>query len=174
MVSNDLDALRTQVANQAHSVAETISEGFDGFHIGAGDYVVEATTPEGPSTGGGKMALQHLRLVPRRKGFTPLLVGAVDATVYRAELRTYEHVALSHLARFGKPVDIDADEYGEFLDKAKVVMNLLRMKVTIVDTPPQILAAAASRRKTSRVALLFMVFVVLLAAMVVYRLLVAR
>jgi hypothetical protein len=175
VVSSDLDALRTQVANQAHSVAETINEGFDGFHIGAGDYVVEATAPEGQSTGGGKLALQHIRLVPRRKGFTALIIGAVNPATLRAELRTYEHVALSHLARFGKAIDIDEEEYAELLEKGQVVMNLLRMKLTIVEAPPQIIAAAqAARKKTSPVALLVMVVVVLLAAMVVYRLLATR
>jgi hypothetical protein len=46
----ELEALRTRVANQAASLAETVTEGFDDFHMGAGDYVVELSVPEGPST----------------------------------------------------------------------------------------------------------------------------
>ena len=70
----ELDALRTQVANQAASLAETVTDGFDGFHMGAGDYCVDLTTPEGPSTGGGTQARQSIRLVPRRKGFATCLL----------------------------------------------------------------------------------------------------
>ena len=49
----ELEALRTQVASQAASLAETVTEGFDGFSMGAGAYGVDLSVPEGPSTGGG-------------------------------------------------------------------------------------------------------------------------
>ena len=66
---SELEALRTRVANQAASLAETVSQGFDEFHMGAADYVVDLSVPEGPSTGGGAQARQNIRLVPRRKGY---------------------------------------------------------------------------------------------------------
>ena len=43
--------------------------------MGAGDYVVELTVPEGPSTAGGKQSLQHLRVVARRKGYPTVVAG---------------------------------------------------------------------------------------------------
>jgi hypothetical protein len=59
--TSELGALRTRVAKQAASLAETVVDGFADFHMGAGDYVVELSVPDGPSTGGGKQARQRDR-----------------------------------------------------------------------------------------------------------------
>src|SRR5687768_6132441 len=71
----ELEALRTRVANQAASLAETVTEGFDGFHMGAGDYVVELMAPQGQSTNSGRAARQNIRLVPRRRGYAAVVAG---------------------------------------------------------------------------------------------------
>jgi hypothetical protein len=166
---SELEALRTQVANQAASLAETVTEGFDEFHMGAGDYVVELSTPEGPSTGGGAQARQHLRLVPRRKGYAVVVAGMVDPVTSTAEMRTFDHVAILHELRFDRPLEIDAEEYDSFLRKADVIMNLARVRVTRVPPPPDLLAQRRAKRKLSLPVALLFVVVMLLAAVVVWR-----
>lgn len=171
----ELEALRTRVANQAASLADTVTEGFDEFHMGAGDYVVELTAPEGMSTGGGAQALLHLRLVPRRKGYAVVVAGQVNPVAASCELRTFDHVAMLHELRFRTPLEITADEYDDFLRKAEVVMNLARIATRRLGPSPE-LAARAGREakaagKLSIPALVVFVVVVLLAAFVAYRIL---
>ena len=72
----EVEALRTKLARKFTSLADEVNECFEGFHIGGGDYVVELLAPEGVSTGGGKQALQHLRLRPRRPGFSVIVAGS--------------------------------------------------------------------------------------------------
>ncbi|MBX3192884.1 MAG: hypothetical protein KF819_38220 [Labilithrix sp.] len=166
---SELEALRTRVANQAASLAETVNDGFDEFHMGAGDYVVELAVPEGPSTAGGAQARQHLRLVPRRKGYSVVVAGVVDPVTSTAELRTFEHVAILHELRFNRPLEISDEEYNQFLSKADVVLNLARVKGKHVPAPPELLARRKALRRVSLPALVFFVVVMLLAALVVYR-----
>ncbi len=166
---SELEALRTRVANQAASLAETVSEGFDDFHIGAGDFVVELSVPEGPSTGGGAQARQNLQLVPRRKGYAIVVAGTVDPVTSTAELRTFEHVAILHELRFKRPLEINGDEYDDFLAKADVVLNLARVKAKRMGPPADLLEQKRARRRVSMPMLVLFVMVMLLAAIVVYR-----
>jgi hypothetical protein len=166
---DELAALRTQVANQAASLAESVTDGFEGFHIGAGDYVVELTTPEGPSTGGGKQARQHLRLVPRRKGYAVVVAGIVDPVTSFAEVRTFEHVAVLHELRFQRPLEITGDEYEDFLRKLDVVLNLARIRASRVGPSADLLARSKAKGKISLPMLVLFFVVMLLAGLVVYR-----
>ena len=164
----ELEALRTQVASQAASLAETVTEGFDGFSMGAGMYGVDLSVPEGPSTGGGVQARQHLRLVPRRKGFPIIVAGTVDPVTSTAEIRTFEHVAILHELRFDVPVEISPEEYGEFLRKASVVMNLARVRWREAPPSAELLAQRAARKKLSMPVLMVFVLVLVSAAVVVF------
>lgn len=168
---SELEALRTRVANQAASLAETVTEGFEGFHMGAAGYVVELAPPEGMSTGGGIQAVQPLRLVPRRKGYPILPCGSVNPVLGTAELRTFEHVAVLHELRFDRPLEITADEYEDFLRKAEVVMNLARIRSSRVGPPRNVVAQRASKRRVSPLLYVVFALVVLLAAFVAYRVL---
>lgn len=172
MVS-DLDKLRTRVANQAHSVAKTINEGFEEYKLGAGAWQVELSTPEGQSTAGGKQALQHLRLVPTRPGYSALVVGTVNGVLSTAELRTFEHVALTHEARWKRPLEITNEEYDDFLRKADVILNLCRFKGTRVGPPPELVAEAATAasaiQSTRNVKIVALLVVLLVVAMIVLR-----
>jgi hypothetical protein len=166
---DELAALRTQVANQAASLAESVTDGFAGFHIGAGDYVVELSAPAGPSTGGGKQARQHLRLVPRRKGYAVVVAGMVDPVTSYAEIRTFEHVAILHELRFGRPLEINFDEYEDFLRKLDIVLNLARIRAARIPPTAELLARRRAKGKISLPALALFVIVMLLAGLVVYR-----
>ena len=166
---SELEALRTRVANQAASLAETVSEGFEDFHMGAGDYVVELTMPEGPSTGGGAQARQSIRLVPRRKGYAIVVVGTVDPVTSTAEIRTFEHVAILHEVRFHQPLEISGEEYEDFLAKADVVLNLARVRAKRVPAPAELIAKQKAAKRVSMPMLLLFLVVMLMAAAVVYR-----
>ena len=167
---SELESLRTRVANQAASLAETVTDGFEDFHMGAGDYIVELSMPEGQSTGGGAQARQSLRLVPRRKGYAIVIAGTVDPVLSTAELRTFEHVAILHELRFQKPLEISGEEYADFLAKADVVLNLARIKGTHVGPPPALLAQRrAAKKRVSMPLLLVFVIVMVLVAVVVFR-----
>jgi hypothetical protein len=146
-----------------------VTEGFDEFHMGAADYVVELSAPDGQSTGGGAQARQHLRLVPRRRGYSVVVAGTVDPVTSQAEMRTFEHVAMLHELRFERPLEINAEEWDMFLRKADVVFNLARVGVTRVPAPPELLAQRRAKRRLSLPVLLLFVVVMLLAAVVVWR-----
>jgi hypothetical protein len=166
---SELEHLRTRVANQAASLAETVNEGFDEFHMGAGDYVVELSMPDGPSTGGGAQARQNIRLVPRRRGYTIVIAGTVDPVTSTAELRTFEHVAVLHELRYKQPLEISGEEYDDFLAKADVVLNLARVKARRIGPTPELLAEQKARKRISMPLVLVFLVVMLLAAIVVYR-----
>lgn len=166
---SELEALRTRVANQAASLAEAVTDGFDGFHMGAGDYVVELSVPDGPSTGGGAQARQSLRLVPRRKGYSIVVAGTVDPVLSTAEVRTFEHVAILHELRFRKPLEISGEEYESFLKKADIVLNLARIKGRHVGPSPTLLAQRGAKKRISIPIQLLFVAVMVLAGIVVYR-----
>lgn len=165
----ELEDLRTRIANQAASLAEAVTDGFEEFHIGAGDYVVELSVPEGPSTGGGAQARQNLRLVPRRQGYAAVIAGIVDPVSSTAELRTHEHVALLHELRFKQPLEITPDEYQQFLGKAQVVLNLARIKAQLVPVPAELVAQKRSAQKLSVPMLAVFLMVMALSGLVVFK-----
>ncbi len=167
--AGDLEALRTQMANQAASLADAVTQGFAGFRMGAGAYLVELTAPEGPSTSGGAHARQHLRLVPTRKGYAVIVAGAVDTVARTAQLRSREHVALVYEMRFGRALEITHEEYEEFLSKAFVVLNLARIQGARMSTPPEVIAEARARRRISIPVLILFIIIVVLAAVVMFR-----
>ena len=147
---SDLDKLRTRVANLTHSVAKTVNEGFEEYRLGAGMWQVELATPEGPSTAGGAQALQALRLLPTRPGYATLVVGTVNGVLSTAELRTFDHVALTHEVRFRRPLEITSDEYADFLRKSEVVLNLCRIASKRVPPPPELVAEGKALANASR------------------------
>ncbi len=165
----ELQALRTQVANQAASLAETVNDGFEGFHMGAGDYVVELAAPEGQSTNSGAQARQNIRLVPRRKGYAVVVAGTVDPVTSSAEIRTFEHVAVLHEVRFRRPLEITPEEFADFQWKLDVVLNLARVRPVRVPPPPSLLAEQRASKRTPLGAILGFVVIVVLAAFVAYR-----
>ena len=165
-----LASLRTQVANQAASLADTVNQGFEGFHMGAANYTVELQAPEGQSTKGGRDARQNVRLLPQRRGYNAVVAGTVDPVTSTAEVRTFEHVAILHEVRYGRPLEINHEEYADFLYKLDVILNLARVRPVRVPPPPDLLTAAAkSTRKTPVWAYLLFAVVLVAAALVAYR-----
>ena len=164
----DVEALRTRMARKFTTLADEVTECFDGFYVGGGDYVVELLAPEGQTTGGGKQALQHIRLRPRRKGYADVVAGSVNPVEKHAELRTFEHAFLVHQIRFEKPLEITPAEWEQLLRKAEVVLQLANIESARVGPSPELLRDSrrtkSGRRVSPRALVVFLVVILLAAA----------
>src|SRR5579863_4476470 len=107
--------LQTQYALQATDLAESFQKTVGQMRIGPHGYVPDLTTPEGPSTGGGVQALQHVRLLPPHASLPSLVVGHANQRDGTAALRTWEHVDAICLERFGQGAPLDPSQYQQFL-----------------------------------------------------------
>lgn len=93
---------------------------------------LELDAPEGPSTGGGKQAVQHIKLVPNRG--TTIVVGCANQITGTCELRTYDYLAEQHALRFkGQPLPFARDNYNDVLKKLQSFFGGRRMLLTTVD-----------------------------------------
>src|SRR5689334_3872951 len=107
MSSNDV---RTLFAQRAADIADAFAAEVGSTVLkGPVDFRAELVLPDGPSTGGGARAVQHLRLVPAAGGpvssdaatvldlrASPgqtIVIGAWDQVQRVATLRTYERLA---------------------------------------------------------------------------------
>ncbi len=100
---------------------------------GAASYVLELSTPEGESTGGGKQALQHIRLAPEGGGAT-LSAGSVNTVDKKAEMRTFSHMATLFADRFkGAEFPIDKGRYEEVLAKLQTFFTNQRYQIVMVE-----------------------------------------
>ena len=177
----DVEALRTRMARKFTTLADEVTECFADFHIGGGDYVVELPAPEGQSTGGGKQAVQHLRLRPRRQGHADVIAGSVNPVQKHAELRTFEHACLVYEMRFKKALDITPQEWEQLLRKAEIVLQLANIETARVGPSPDLLrdarATKRGRRAPPGVLALFVVVVALaitVAGLVVRKIVASR
>jgi len=103
----------TVVAGQAIGLAELFkfTVGKNKIDAGTTAYGAELSAPDGPSTAGGKQALQHLKLVPVDGG-AALVIGSANLVEKQAELRSFDHVDEAHRQRFrGAPFPVDLIKY---------------------------------------------------------------
>ncbi len=167
------DALRTRLAKKFIDLADSVTEAFRDFAIGGAAWAVELTAPEGMSTGGGKQALQHVRLKPRRPGYSVLVAGTVNQVERRAELRDFDHVAILHEVRFRRTLEISPQEWEQFLRRAEAVLNASGIQSMRTPPPRELLDQRRSVQRISRGAIAALVVVLLLAAFVVWRVVLA-
>lgn len=167
------DALRTRLARKFVSLADTMTEAFKDFAIGAGAWNVELTVPQGMSTGGGKQALQHVRLNPRRGGYNVFVAGTVNQVERRAELRDFDHVAIMHEVRHRSALEITSQEWEQFLRKAEVVLNGAGIQSMRTPPPRELLEQRRSAQRVSKGAIIALVVVLVLASIVAWRVIVA-
>ena len=123
--------LRTRFAVRALDFAETFNAGLGALSLQPGAYQPQLTTPEGPSTGGGVQAVQHVRLVAARQGFPSILVGSANQRSGTAELRSYAYIDAVHRQRWKRPVPLDRNDYEDFLHAAKNFFESNQLLVTI-------------------------------------------
>src|SRR4051812_17754875 len=145
---------RTQFAMKALSMA-------DYFNAKVGDkrvsgHQVKLAAPDGPSTGGGKQALQHVSLIPDAGGAT-ITAGSANQVERVAEIRTYDHLQQLHLRRFGrKSLPLDRVSYNELVKRMQAFFAEQKLTVVLVD-------AAAMPRERSRAGLMAVGLAVALA-----------
>ena len=166
------DALKTKLARKFTSFADDLNERLVDFRIGAAWWSVELTAPEGMSTAGGKQALQHLRLRPRRPGFTDFVGGSVDAGGKYAELRDYEYVCIVHALRFAnQPLALSEAEWEQLLRRLEVELAGMEVATHRVSAPKEVRAERARLKRVPTAAIAAFAVITLLALLVVWRVL---
>lgn len=140
--------LRTRFAVRAIDFAETFNAGLGAMSIEPGGYRPQLTAPDGPSTGGGVQAVQHVRLVAARQGFPSILVGSANQRFGTAELRSYEYIDAVHRERWRRPVPLDRGDYEDFLDAAKNFFEANQLVVSIAG-PAEARARSAQGEATA-------------------------
>ena len=132
---------RTAFAMKAATLADhfELSVGAKGFTGGSAEtpirYRVELSAPDGPSTAGGKQALQHIKLVPAAGG-PAIVIGNANQAAGVAELRCYLYVAMQHEKRWkGEPLGFQAAPYDELLSKIESFLTTQGLKVALAEEP---------------------------------------
>jgi hypothetical protein len=140
----------TQVAAKAVSLAELFEARFERGLEGPVHFKVELSAPDGPSTAGGKQALQHIKLVPQGGG-SAVVIGSAHTTRMTAEIRTYEHVADLYAQRFhGAKLPVDVTRYYELGQAMATFFRAMRLNVTFSEAGGVALAAPPTPRQAGR------------------------
>lgn len=125
----------TMFAAQAMGLAEMFQGVFAAGLDGPMPFKVELAAPDGPSTAGGKLALQHIKLVAQSGGLT-IVIGSANPVEKQVELRTYAYVAGQHAQRFkGAALPVDLEKYKELIKQLQFFFTDQGMTVVMVDLP---------------------------------------
>ncbi len=157
--------IRTQFAMKALDLADLFRSivGSETVLGSDGDaFSVELSAPDGPSTGGGKQSVQHIKLT--RAGLT-VVVGAADQVERSVELRSYDYVANLHAQRYrGAAMPVDRASYDAYLKRAKAFFSAQQLAVVLKDAAPQVEAPQKSGGGASTLVILGAVVGVVAAA----------
>lgn len=120
----------TQVAARAVSLAELFDARFEQGLDGPMRFRVELSAPDGPSTAGGKQALQHIKLVPV-DGSPAIVIGSASTAQQSAEIRTFDHLAALYAQRFrGARIPVDVTRYQDLSQALAVFFKAMKLTVT--------------------------------------------
>lgn len=123
----------TQVAARAVSLAELFIARFEHGLEGPVRFRVEMSAPDGPSTAGGKQAMQHIKLIPMEGG-PAIVIGSANTTTQHAEIRTFEHIGALYAQRFhGARIPVDVTKYQELSQALASFFKAMKMNVTFAD-----------------------------------------
>jgi hypothetical protein len=136
----DKKMLQTQFSVRATDLAETFRSAIGRINVGPHGYVPDMTKPEGPSTGGGVQAMQHLRLVPPKPSMPTLVVGHVNQRDGSAELRTLHYVDSMCRERFKQGAPLDPEEYAKFVQAAQAFLGACGLRVSLASPPAELFA----------------------------------
>jgi hypothetical protein len=132
----------TEFAQQAVSLADLFTSAFAKRVGGVKLFKIGLKTPDGPSTGGGRQATQHITLTPMDDSPT-LVIGAADSAHATVELRSYSYLAAQHAARFGGATyPLEQDHYEELLKKLVGFFELQQYQVSVSQPTQEMLDAA--------------------------------
>lgn len=128
---------RTQFAMQAMGFAELFRTQFGGQRLeGTKAFVVEITEPEGPSTGGGKRVVQHVKLVPAGGG-TPIVIASANPVAKTAEVRSYQAIAGGYAQRYrGQAFPLSSAMYQELTGRLSYFFDSQGLLVSISEESP--------------------------------------
>jgi hypothetical protein len=136
------DDLRTKFAMQAVDLAGLFSLLIGERPLtGPVTYHVELSAPDGPSTGGGIQAVQHIKLIPADGGAT-LVAGWANQIERTAELRTLNYLNELHAERFAQSAlrpppspseRLDRVQYDELLERMRTFFTDKEIRATVVD-----------------------------------------
>jgi hypothetical protein len=153
---------RTQFAMQALGFADV-------FNLKIGDqkvsgHRVELSAPDGPSTGGGKQSVQHIKLIPEGGG-TVTVAGSADQMEKKAEIRSWDYLQALFAQRFkGKTLPIDRTQYAALVKRMQVFFADQGLAVVMLDTPPQSGVERSEPRAMNPMVIFVMVAIVAIAA----------
>lgn len=120
------DQLITEHAQRSEALAATFESTLEGSF---GAYRIGMTRPD-LSTQGGKLALQHIRLV--REDGTSVVVGRANFSMKTAVLFTLGHTLALSRRRYGAELAVDAKEYLVFLARAVQVLEGMGLTVCMI------------------------------------------
>ena len=125
---------RTQFTMKALTLADYFNASIGSKRVSGHKVVLAA--PDGPSTAGGKLALQHISLIPDAGGAT-ITAGSANQADKTAELRTFAQLDQLHRQRFkGKPLPVDKVAYNELLKRMQQFFSEQKLAIVIVDAAP--------------------------------------
>jgi len=105
-------------------------------------FTVELSAPDGPSTGGGKQSVQHVKV--SRPGLV-LVAGSADQVAKTAELRSYDYLAALHAQRFrGEALPLSRASYDDFCKRARELFATQALALVVHEAAP--VPAAAPQR----------------------------
>ncbi len=108
-------------------------------------YLPQLAAPDGPSTGGGKQALQHVSLIPEGGGDT-IVIGSANTVEKRAELRSYRHVARTYSQRWkGANLPFEQEPYDDLIQKIQAFFSSQSFAVTLLEVADESDGPAPSR-----------------------------
>ncbi len=136
--------LQTQFSVRATDLAESFRSTVGRLRLGPYGYVPDMTSPEGPSTGGGVQAMQHLRLMPPQANMPTLVIGHLNQRDGTAELRTIDHVDAICRDRFKQGAPLDPGQYAQFLQTAQGFLAACGLRVAYTGPPADLLARLAA------------------------------
>ena len=132
--------LQTQFSVRATDLAESFRSTLGRYRVGPHGFAPDMTAPEGPSTGGGVQAMQHLRLLPPHPNMPTLVVGHLNQREGTAELRTLEYVDAISRERFKQGAPLDPTQYAQFLQSAQGFLAACGLRVVYAGPPADLKA----------------------------------
>lgn len=136
--------LQTQFSVRANDLAESFRGTVGRMRVGPHGFTPDMTAPEGPSTGGGVQALQHLRLLPPQPNMPTLVIGHLNQREGTAELRTLDYVDAICRERFRQGAPLDPGQYTALLQSMQGFLMACGMRVAFAGPPPDLLARLAA------------------------------
>jgi hypothetical protein len=129
---------RTQLASEAANVTDLINLKFAAKTYGTETKrYLRATTPDGPSTDGGRKARQALMLSTKQELVSGggLVCGFVDVASCVAEIRTHAVVSSHYTQRFNKAIDLSKGEYDRMHTELDAYLKQQGFQTRLATTP---------------------------------------